>query len=116
MFKILKRIFKRRRHAHIYPVGGYPNDLRVRARSGECVINAKEQEAFTAHKRVMDALKEMEAREIAITEDEVNEAVAKAIGERFRYLQEKMKHSMTNCPNCGAPLHGHKCDYCGTKH
>ena len=21
---------------------------------------------------------------------------------------------MTNCPNCGAPLHGTKCDYCGT--
>lgn len=21
---------------------------------------------------------------------------------------------MTNCPNCGATLHGTKCDYCGT--
>ena len=21
---------------------------------------------------------------------------------------------MTNCPNCGAPYHGHKCEYCGT--
>lgn len=20
---------------------------------------------------------------------------------------------MTNCPNCGAPLTGHKCEYCG---
>lgn len=23
---------------------------------------------------------------------------------------------MTNCKNCGAPLHGHKCDYCGTEY
>lgn len=21
---------------------------------------------------------------------------------------------MTNCPNCGAPLNGGKCEYCGT--
>lgn len=20
----------------------------------------------------------------------------------------------TNCPNCGAPISGHKCEYCGT--
>ena len=115
MFKRLKRLFKRKKHAPIYPAGGFttPTDLRNRARSGECVITKKE--AFTAHKRVMDALNEMEAKEVAITEEEVGEAVAKAIGERFRYLQEKMKHSTTNCPNCGAPLHGHKCDYCGTE-
>ena len=23
---------------------------------------------------------------------------------------------MTNCINCGAPLHGRKCDYCGTEY
>lgn len=23
---------------------------------------------------------------------------------------------MTNCKNCGAPLHGGKCDYCGTEY
>ena len=22
----------------------------------------------------------------------------------------------TNCPNCGAPFHGGRCDYCGTEH
>ena len=22
---------------------------------------------------------------------------------------------ITNCPNCGAPLHGMKCEYCGTE-
>ena len=118
MFKRLKRLFKRKKYAPIYPAGGYPTptDLRKRERSGECVLTTNQQEVFTAHKRVMDALKEMEDSEVAVTEEEVGEAVAKAIGERFRYLQEKMKHSTTNCPNCGAPLHGHKCDYCGTEH
>lgn len=23
---------------------------------------------------------------------------------------------MTNCINCGAPLHGHVCEYCGTEY
>ncbi len=23
---------------------------------------------------------------------------------------------MTNCKNCGAPLHGSKCEYCGTEY
>jgi predicted RNA-binding protein with PUA domain len=23
---------------------------------------------------------------------------------------------MTNCKNCGAPLHGNKCEYCGTEY
>lgn len=23
---------------------------------------------------------------------------------------------MTNCINCGAPLHGNKCEYCGTEY
>lgn len=23
---------------------------------------------------------------------------------------------MTNCVNCGAPLHGNKCEYCGTEY
>ena len=44
----------------------------------------------------MDALNEMEAKEVVITEEEVGEAVAKAIGEGLHYLQEKMKHSTTN--------------------
>ena len=96
MFKRLKRLFKRKKHAPIYPAGWFMNStgLHSRVRSGECVITKKE--AFTAHKRVMDALNEMEAKEVAITEEEVGEAVAKAIGEGLHYLQEKMKHSTTN--------------------
>lgn len=25
------------------------------------------------------------------------------------------KEYITNCPNCGAPMHNHKCLYCGTE-
>ena len=27
----------------------------------------------------------------------------------------KIKKNVTNCPNCGAPLHNNKCVYCGTE-
>lgn len=26
-----------------------------------------------------------------------------------------MSNKSTNCPNCGAPLNGGKCEYCGTE-
>lgn len=116
MCKILKRLFKRKKYMPIHHTGGYPTPtyLRNMVKSGECVVT-KQQEAFTAHKRVIDALKEIEAKELTVTKEEVSEAVAKALGDRFRYLHDNMKHSITNCPNCGAALHGRKCDYCGTE-
>ena len=85
---------------------------KFKAKSGECVINAKQHEAIVAKRNIIDSLNELESREIIVTEEEVSEAVAKALGERFRCLR---KSAVTNCPNCGAPLHGHKCDYCGTE-
>lgn len=27
----------------------------------------------------------------------------------------EVKKYMTNCPNCGAPMHNHRCEYCGTE-
>ena len=27
----------------------------------------------------------------------------------------KNKRYLTNCPNCGAPLKSHKCEYCGSE-
>lgn len=27
----------------------------------------------------------------------------------------KKSQSVCNCPNCGAPIHGNKCEYCGTE-
>ena len=30
-------------------------------------------------------------------------------------VEEKVISNFTNCPNCGAPLHNHRCLYCGTE-
>ena len=85
---------------------------KFKAKSGELVINAKQQEAIAAKRNIIDALDELEQREIIVTDEEVNEIVAKALGERFRHLR---KSAVTNCPNCGAALHNGKCEYCGTE-
>lgn len=140
MFKILKRLFKRRRYAPIYPVGGYPNtlDLYGRARSGEMVVNnsklfdiAKRCGATADDQRFKDALLEVlddiEDSGIVINEDElasrigecaeafgVSSKVVEAVNENLKRMQGK-SIKVTNCPNCGAVLHNGKCEYCGTE-
>ena len=84
---------------------------KFKAKSGELVINAKQQEAIAAKRNIINALDELEQREIIVTDEEVNEIVVKALGERFRCLRKSV---VTNCPNCGAALHNGKCEYCGT--
>ena len=139
MFKILKRLFKRRRQARIYPVGGYPNptDLYNRERSWEMVINsskfdiAKRCGATADDQRFKDALLEVlddiEDSGITINEDElagricecaedfnVSSKVATIVYENLKKIQRKSV-KVTNCPNCGAVMHGDICDYCGTE-
>ena len=84
--------------------------------SGEAVLTPQQQEQLKQRGRIIDALDEITDRGIPTTEDEVAEAVAKAIGEKVRRLNEKAtkKPKPHSCPNCGAPLHDGKCDYCGT--
>jgi len=37
--------------------------------------------------------------------------------ETQRSLSTKLSQpKMTNCKNCGAPLHGNHCEYCGTEY
>ena len=31
-----------------------------------------------------------------------------------RFQRRLKMNTMTNCPNCGAPFTGYKCEYCGT--
>ena len=139
MFRRLKRLFKRKKHAPIYPAGGYVNqtDLYSRARSGEMVINsskfdiAKRCGATADDRRFKDALLEVlddiEDSGITINEDElagricecaksfnVSSKVAINVYENLKRIQWKSV-KVTNCPNCGAPIHEHKCDYCGTE-
>lgn len=85
---------------------------KFKAKSGELVINAKQQEAIVAKRNIINALDELESREIIVTDEEVSEAIAKALGECFPRLS---KSAVANCPNCGAALHNGKCEYCGTE-
>ena len=139
MFKILKRLFKRKKYATIYPIGGYPNtsDLYGIARSGEMVIDSSKFDiakrcGMTANdQRFKDALREVlddiEDSGITINEDElarricecaedfnVSSKVAKIVHENLTRMQRKSV-KVTNCPNCGAVMHGNICDYCGTE-
>lgn len=139
MCKILKRLFKSRRYAPIYPIGGYPNtsDLYGRARSGEMVI---ESSKFDIAKRcgmtaddqrfkdaLLEVLDDIEDSGIIVDEDElasrihecaeafnVSSEVAKIVHENLTRMQRKSV-KVTNCPNCGAVMHGNICDYCGTE-
>lgn len=139
MFKILKRLFKCKKYATIYPIGGYPNtgDLYGRARSGEMVIDrskfdiAKRCGMTAEDQRFKDALREVlddiEDSGITINEDElarricecaeafnVSSKVATNVYENLKKIQRKSV-KVTNCPNCGAVMHGNICDYCGTE-
>ena len=139
MFKHLKRLFKRKRQATIYPVGGYPTntDLHKRSRSGEMVIDSSKFDiakrcGMTAEdQRFKDAFREVlddiEDSGITINEDElarricecaedfnVSSKVAKIVHENLTRMQRKSV-KVTNCPNCGAVMHGNICDYCGTE-
>lgn len=81
--------------------------------------------------RFKDALREVlediEDSGITINEDElarrigecaeafnVSSKVATNVYENLKKIQRKSV-KVTNCPNCGAVMHGNICDYCGTE-
>lgn len=38
------------------------------------------------------------------------------VAESFHTHASLEKPRVTNCKNCGAPLHGNRCEYCGTEY
>ena len=65
--------------------------------------------------KVSKALEELMKEERIVTEEEVSEEVAKAIGYKFKKLEEtSRKENRHTCSQCGAPLKDCKCEYCGT--
>jgi hypothetical protein len=44
----------------------------------------------------------------------VSSKVAANVCENLKMIQRKSV-KVTNCPNCGAVMHGNICDYCGTE-
>lgn len=114
MCKILKRLFRRKKYATIYPAGGYPNstDLYSRARSGEMVVNDKDLRQ--AIKRSLEDLEEdypVDAEDVKKRIIECSDAFG--FSDKVSKALQRKKHA--SCPNCGAPMHGNICDYCGTE-
>lgn len=99
-------------------MGIFRRKREVTVHSGEAVLTLQQQEQLKQRDRIIGALDEIIDRGIPTTEDEVSEVVAKAIGEKVRRLNEMAtkKPKPHSCPNCGAPLHDGKCDYCGTNY
>ena len=81
--------------------------------SGEMVMTHQQMMAYQAAKDIRKNLDDLEAEERIVTEDEVREAVAKAISMKFERMKTNFNKPHT-CSQCGAPIHNGKCDYCGT--
>lgn len=76
---------------------------------------------------LLEVLDDIEDSGIIVDEDElasrihecaeafnVSSEVAKIVHENLTRMQRKSV-KVTNCPNCGAVMHGNICDYCGTE-
>lgn len=79
------------------------------------MLTKKEEEAAEMRFALTQALDAIEAEERIVTEDEVSEAIAEAIRMQFELMKMNSNKPHT-CPQCGAPLHNGKCDYCGTEY
>lgn len=87
-------------------------------------MTAEDQRFKDALREVLD---DIEDSGITINEDElarricecaeafnVSSKVAKIVHKNLTRMQRKSV-KVTNCPNCGAVMHGNICDYCGTE-
>lgn len=94
--------------------------LLKRTREGYARLSSREMIITREQAKKMEVLKaldELEEEERIITEEEVSEAVAKAIGYKFKKLEEiSRKEKRHTCSQCGAPLKDGKCEYCGTNY
>ena len=111
--------FKRKKYAPI-----------TKSSQGEVVLTKEQQserlrEMFKPehefYNAVVKMIEEIEESEIEIDETELSKRLkelADVYGipwQEIRIETPKEKKVFVSCPNCGAPLHGHKCDYCGTE-
>ena len=99
----LPSIFRRKRYAQVSV--------------GECVITAEQQKALAAKAAIKQALDEAEAEGIEIDAQELEQRIAD-ICKAYGIDPPKQRHNTKphNCPQCGAPIHDGKCDYCGTEY
>jgi len=77
----------------------------------------KSEEALKLRNSQLEALRcEAKSKQIQMLRDKY--AAIGYNGFLFRTMDEvkQKKITPTNCKNCGAPLHGHKCEYCDTEY
>lgn len=114
--------------------------------SGEMVMTSQQMVAYKVREAINEILEDIETQGIEIDadeleqridevckafgisspkrrvnadkpEEEVSEAVAKAISYKFKKLEEiSRKEKRHTCSQCGAPLNDGKCEYCGTNY
>lgn len=101
---------------------------KFKVKSGEMVVPRDVADNMALRHALMDMLDELDASQIEITEQELTQRVdelfqrfggvaptaAKEIHQKFERLN-KLTRPMF-CKQCGAPLRGSVCEYCGTEY
>lgn len=101
---------------------------------GEMVLTRQQMEELEFRHNLIEMIDEIDAQQITIDKNElenrINEAfqafkkdrdaeipvaVSVAIRRKFEEIDKKTDKPHS-CPQCGAPLHGNKCDYCQTEY
>lgn len=82
-----------------------------RVRSGEMVLTG--QQAAETRKALLDVLNEIEESEIEVDEQDLSRRVADVF--KSNGIEIKKQKKVKICSQCGAPLRGCRCEYCGTE-
>ena len=76
------------------------------------------EDALVLHDAICEVLEELEDAEVEISEDELHARI-KEIAEKYGITidpPQLPKNKTRICPQCGAPIHNGKCEYCGTEY
>ena len=104
----IKRLFKRKQYAPLYKV----EDYGLHEAFLQVLDDIEEEGAPIDEEDLRQRLSE--CIEAFDDRDEIPKAVADSILNKLNAIQRNSVKSV-NCPNCGAPMHGSKCKYCGTE-
>ena len=104
----IKRLFKRKQYAPLYKV----EDYGLHEAFLQVLDDIEEEGVPIDEEDLRQRLSE--CIEVFDDRDEIPKAVADSILNKLNAIQRNSVKSV-NCPNCGAPMHGYKCEYCGTE-
>ena len=89
---------------------------KVAVHSGEAIMTRKQMDAYEADKAIRDLLDDIEAEGIEISEAELEQRINEVCKAYGVTIPKPKKHKTHTCPQCGAPIHNGKCEYCGTEY